>query len=401
MSKIKEFFISSFNNFKWEKIDGGYKSSLILSDDVIDDINSIFKGYFDFPDIYIDGAYSEFSEARLFLGRNVDLVYQSNVLESIPFEVYFSWDEFMSYRPNLLNVPEEFIILDTGVSYPEDVRSGKLDNYLKISNFLKILLKMSDHDERMGSDVLSKVIFLHRIRLEIPIYPQCISLDFPLDGISIVDSLLVDESHIEQKRSIFKEVIFGMLINIEIEKRFSYLLENFGEFSTRINENYQLFVSEFSFDKVRIEYEEHKRKYVSSLNDVFSAVQTKMLGIPVALVVVSSNVSKIVDGATFWSNIFLFFSVLAYGVMMIFLLQNQKHTLTSIKTEYTSHMNRLKNQFFEQYEKIESIKTELDQRYRYQSKSICFFYVALAVLFLSVFVFFMWSLPWQYILLGY
>ena len=192
--------------------------------------------------------------------------------------------------------------------------------------------------------------------------------------------------------------MYSVLVNISKTDRLVYLINNFGEFSKRLNENYQLFVSEFSFDEVRKEYEENKRDYFSKLNDIFTSVQTKMLGIPISLGIASFKMSSIVDDISFWTNFLLLLSIVIYSVMMVMLIKNQKHTLESIKNEYKSQMARLKHQYAEQYENIKNIEKELNTRYSFQKTCLNGFYVMTASLFVLVIALFFWNLPWKLIL---
>ena len=186
-----------------------------------------------------------------------------------------------------------------------------------------------------------------------------------------------------------------MLSGIQKNARLTYLLTNFGEFSKRLSENYHLFVSEFSFDEVRKEYEESKREYLTKLNDIFSSVQTKMLGIPVSLAVASIKISPIIDANSFWSNLLLFTAVWVYSYMMFSLIKNQTHTLSSVRDEYQSQMNRLKHQYSEQYEIIKHIEHDLDKRHDFQFQSLVRFRRMIMGLLIFVSLLFLYSVPWN------
>ncbi|MCA6061818.1 hypothetical protein HUF18_18705 [Thalassolituus sp. ST750PaO-4] len=380
--------------------DDEFFSDSVTTDSMVEDAKNLIALGLDEVYWVECGVYYEVSQWKS-LGENVRLVLKKECLERLSVNLYSSWSEFISYKPNLNRIPDNFYVLEDDSFYPSSPLSKKVDNYIKMVSFISLLVSSSDYSEYVGVGVIGKVVFLNRYKLELPVVVGGSDIEFGLDGVSIIDSMLSDGSHKEQKESILKEALCGLLINVTPDERFSYLMKNFGEFSKRFNENYQLFVSEFSFDKVRVEYEESKREYFTKLNEVFSNIQMKMLGVPVALAVSGVNISKIVDGATFWANTFLLISVVVYGVMMVYLLESQKHTLDSIKSEYDSQMFRMKNQYFDQYESISSLYRDLDERYGYQKKCIVGFYVILSVLFIVVSLFFIWSLPWKFMLLGY
>ena len=66
-----------------------------------------------------------------------------------------------------------------------------------------------------------------------------------------------------------------------------------------------------------------------------------MLGVPIALAMVSFKLSGTIDHSSLWANAMLLLAVIVYITLMIALIKNQKHSLNAIKAEYESHMARL------------------------------------------------------------
>ena len=313
-------------------------------------------------------------------------------------QIYESLDDLLAIRSNRYESPDSFYLMDSGYMFPQDKPEGLVSHYFEWLKVVSILIENSDHVDKY-SNVISSLVFLHKNRFDLLISYSAADLGEALDGVSIVVDLFDSTEHEKQKSSILKEVLSGMLSEVSKEERLSFLLRSFGEFSKRISENYYYFVSDFSFDEVRLEYEEGKREYLTKLNDVFSAVQTKMLGIPISLALASLKMSALVDDITFWTNFMLLLAVLIYSVMMFMLIRNQRDTLSSIKFEYDSHMSRLQHQFSNQYDEIIKIKGDLDRRYSYQDSCLDWFNVMTITLLALVIVLFMWNLPWVEILL--
>lgn len=315
-----------------------------------------------------------------------------------PQGIFQSWKEFLDFKPNLIKCPDNFYLLDDRLTYPTDVIEGELKHYLGVVKLVELLIEHADHTEHLSDVVVDKVTYLHKARIDIQLQYGKDDLVDSLDGITAIYAYFGDNSHKEQKVSILKEALFGLGIANNTEKKLSYLIQNFGEFSKRFIENYNLFVSEFSFDEVRKEYEEKKRDYFIKLDEIFSSVQSKMLGIPISLALASFKLSTIVDEKSFWANLFLSISIIVYSAMMIMLIKNQKHSLKALKSEFTSQMNRLKHQYSEQYEKIQDMITDLDNRHDYQKSCLNWFYVMCCTLFIIVIALFLWHLPWKLIL---
>ncbi|MCL1127946.1 hypothetical protein [Shewanella surugensis] len=333
--------------FSFDKNDEGYEFLVTISSNTIVQLTDCIDSGIPISSFFLNEMYIELPDLFANIGNMVKVQLSSEELKKKNLSIFNEWADFLSFKPNLLYPPESFIILQEGIVFPSGSIEGKLKHFFDISSFLHLLNDNADHSTKVTSKVIDELVFLHKSRLDIPIILTTDSLNEALDGYSIVDSLFKDDSHKEQKISIFKEVMYGLLINIPVKDRLNYLLLNFGEFSKRFNENYQLFVSEFSFDDVRKEYEENKRDYLTKLNDIFSSVQTKMLGIPISLAIASFKMSSVVDGISFWTNFLLAISITIYSIMMFMLIANQKHTLSAVKSEYQSQMTRLKHQYSE------------------------------------------------------
>lgn len=384
--------------FSFAKSEDGYEFSVTISPNTITQLTDCIDNGIPISAFLLNGMYIELADLSSNIGSTVKIQLLSVELKQKNLCIFNEWSDFLSFKPNLLHPPENFIILQEEIVHPSNSTDVKLKHFFDISNFLHLLNDNADHSTKVTSKVIDELVFLHKSRLDIPIILSIDCLNDALDGYSIVDSLFKDDSHTEQKASIFKEVMYGLLINIPVKERLGYLLLNFGEFSKRFNENYQLFVSEFSFDDVRKEYEENKRDYLTKLNDIFSSVQTKMLGIPISLAIASLKISSIVDGISFWTNFLLAISISIYSIMMFMLITNQKHTLSAVKSEYESQMARLKHQYSEQYKSIKKIQKELDTRHDFQKSCLNWFYVMSAALFILILALFTWNLPWKLIL---
>lgn len=351
-----------------------------------------------FASFYIDDLFVEFDEMKSKIGSEAQTRLLTEKLKEEGLKVYWDWDKLFAFKQNITLVPNNFLVLSDNTIYPNDQGdSSKVKHYQGVCKIIKLLASRADYKLDLTNTVSEEIIFLHKCRIEIPVNYTASVLEEGLDGISIVNALFEDVSHKEQKTSILKEVIYSLLSNISKAERLQYLLSHFGVFSKRLNENYQLFVSEFSFDEVRKEYEESKRDYFTKLNDVFSSVQTKMLGIPISLALASLKMSSIVNDISFWTNFLLALSVVIYSIMMFMLIKNQKHTLNAVKNDYESQMTRLKHQYSEQYEQIKDIQEDLNKRYDFQKNCLNCFYVMTVCLFILVLILFFLklNLPWK------
>lgn len=167
-----------------------------------------------------------------------------------------------------------------------------------------------------------------------------------------------------------------------------YLVTHFGEFSSQVIENYDLYVSEFSFDDVRLEYQEKKREYMLKINEVFSSIQTKALGIPISLALVATRLSTSkTDSLTDTTNSLLFIAALMYSLMMVLLILNQKHSLKSIETEYKGQIKRLKKEYPDQHGNIVLEFKDLDGRCCTQRVQLNLFLIMIVILMMVSYIY--------------
>lgn len=77
-----------------------------------------------------------------------------------------------------------------------------------------------------------------------------------------------------------------------------------SEFYSKYVDGYRLFVSNFSYDKVISELELAKVEYTGKIHKAFTDIQNQILGIPVATVVVATQMKSAPQiGYEFWVNI--------------------------------------------------------------------------------------------------
>lgn len=299
--------------------------------------------------------------------------------------IYKDWTDFLRFQVNRTICPEFFLILSDDLFYDggKVKNNSILNHYNEVCKLIFLLVDTADHREGDFSLGIESVVYLHKSKLYIPTTYKLESLDESLDGISVLLANFKDELHREHKVSILKEVLSSLLGNVPEAGRFAYLLKHFGEFSTRFTENYQLFVSEFSFDSVRVEYEEKKRDYIIKLNDVLASIQTKMLGIPVSLAFLSLKAERVKANEIIGTGHYaLLAGVVIYCLMMFFMIVNQQHTLKHVKDEYTSLINRLKYKHPKQHDKIEKVVVLLNNRALFLEITLYFFHVLTAALLL-------------------
>ncbi len=352
----------------------------------MDSFNSIFS--FDYSCIK-DGYDISIEWEKVYLkeGEIITISLFESDLNDAGLVVFEDWTSFFERQDYLFSIPDNFLILEESRIFPGDGNNETFRRYQDFNKLLKLLDSNADYVQKKSTVVVDEYIFLHRGRLLLPFVTCEKWKEQEINGLGILLSLFDESSHSEQKKSIFKEALYSFLMNVSEGSRFIYLVDNFGEFAKRVNENFQLFVSEFSFDAVRLEYEEKKREYLVKLNNVLSSVQSKMLGIPVSLAVTALNLGGMNKIQISASTLLLKVAIVIYGFFIFIMLANTNSTLNSIKTEYKGLMNRLEYAYPNESESIEEAKKELNSRLIFQKGILVFFAILAAVMISLTFIF--------------
>ncbi|PTP34449.1 hypothetical protein [Vibrio splendidus] len=346
----------------------------------------------------IDGEIFKLDDIEV--GNTYNIEFEPVLLREEGVSIYRSWEEFFSFPMNLYHSPEAFYIhseQDIYLGCDNDLQKT-VKCYIDTLSLISCLSDCSDHQEE-SSDQHQNVIFLHKARLEIECKYSLEDIEHGLDGITSIVTWLDQKTHSDQRKAIFKAALYDNLKSVKKADRFKYLISHFGVFSTQVIEDYSLYVSEFSFDDVRLEYQEKKREYLTKINDTFSAIQTKALGIPVSIALVALRLSSHTQQTTMSiaTDFLLYSAACIYGLMMLLLIFNQKHSLKSIKHEYKGQITRLKKEYPTQHELIKKEFKELDNRHFFQQCQLNIF-ALLTIVFIYLVDHYLDFELWTYIL---
>lgn len=253
----------------------------------------------------------------------------------VPKHAYQDWDDLFSNQDNRLEIPDCFMIInDRYCIYSHDDNHPFVNSYRTIVNLIGYLKDVADHENSETS-----LVYLGHSKLTIDIiYNKKTLENLNSFGFDVFTETMHHQEHAKQKKYILKEVLFNMLLQIAERERFNSLLDRLQEFLMHCEHGYRLFVTSFSFDNVRREYEEKYRDYNSKLNSSINDVATKALATPVTLLFSISNISAT---STAVSNYSIAVSSILVSTLMLFLVKSNSDNLQAIEDEYTSIFKRL------------------------------------------------------------
>jgi hypothetical protein len=288
---------------------------------------------------------------------------QRKVEVEVPRTFFWSLDELVSTGERRTSPPATFYLADIDYLYDGSQTNvpAPLRHYLEATQFYALLGKAADHIGGVGST--KTLVFLQTEKLEIvPEYSVDDLAELQQVTVFKTDFILT-ETHKEQKATIVRTVLMDMFKR-QARVRFAELLWRFSEFMEKLDSSYQLYVSEFSFQKVKAEIEKEKLDATTKLNKVFSDIQSQLLAVPAALILVGGQMEN--RGGWESKNVAIWLGCLVFAIMMTLLVRNQRHTLNAVKQEIDQQWQQIKGKYHSVADRFEASYTQLDRRYRHQ-----------------------------------
>lgn len=240
--------------------------------------------------------------------------------------------------------PLHFYLFDDGVANSDMVGEKHiLARYRAVLSFIQTLKQASAFLDADGPSL----IFISDGKFEIAIdYDENDVADLSLEDMEGINLLLPDGTHADQCGAIMAESVVEMTKHLASYKRFKYLLGHLADFKKRYEDGYKLYVSGFSYERVRDQIEAARVDYTGKIHKVFADIQNQLLSIPVATIIVATQMkdAKAV-GYEFWLNTAVLVGCWVFAVLMIFLLHNQAHTLDVLRDEIARQKRQLSNDF--------------------------------------------------------
>jgi len=254
-----------------------------------------------------------------------------------------SWSQLLEYNQNLTKPPRLIYLHDSNEIIDADSDDAKYNTLHQIAWVLEQLKENADYPT--GSDY----VFLHHQKVEIPLNCDESILNHSIEPLNL-KLILEDEHHKSAKKSLFKSVICEMLGETKKELRFKKLISEFDVFTTRFALAFHSYVTDYSFDKIRKEFEEKRTEYIQKVNNAFQDIASKLIVMPAPLWLALSqsasiNLSNGLNYIQLYKNITILVLTVAVSILLGIMIWGQFKVLNSIKVEYENLFARLQSEF--------------------------------------------------------
>lgn len=241
-----------------------------------------------------------------------------------------SFDDVLQFRKGKIQ-KSRFYLIENAWYSEDDNGPAIVDKYLSVLKLVELLGLVAAYLDKDTQEL----VFVNNGKFILPV--QYVTNDIEQinqDSLSKLLSFFESPIHKEQKLRILEKVICQKYKKTTEEHRFAKLLNELSDIFKQLDEGYAIFASDFSYEKVVDQLEVTKLEELAKINKIFSDIQNQILGIPVATVIVATQLKSTREiNDLFWINTAVLIGVWIFVVLIDLVLRNQKHTLNSVKYE--------------------------------------------------------------------
>jgi hypothetical protein len=281
----------------------------------------------------VDGNVLDLEEVSI--GSAIDLELVQHTLQG--FGYYHDFQSFIN--ANEYQSPQEFYIRILNFEYPSTNIDTKVRGYFAAINLIESLspLTLFQSDDTVTTIYLMQDKYAVALPL---IYGESLfSGKQPnLDKISQFVSEL--SGHSERRKIYTKELIDFLNIEPESDLRFIYLFLNFDSFYQKCEAAYAFFLSDFSYNKLKLELESAILDYSKNIRTIINDAQTKLIAIPAAFLVASSQLN--LEKSISLKNILIVFSSFVFSTLIEVFIRNQESAVKIFKDNIITYKTSFK-----------------------------------------------------------
>lgn len=243
---------------------------------------------------------------------------------------------------NLHLLPENFALLDTGFKTWEPVEQCHQPALIAASRLVKKLENDSIFEVSGNRFALmtydNKVYLTHSVSSEVVVRTaKVVEI-----GLARLEQFFSDVLHSNEKKRILRNALISSLKSCDESTRLSHLLAHCDEIFENAQQNYELFISNFSFQNDLDKLNEQKRDFSVKLNGLLIGIQGKLLAIPVSTILATTQLKDTGDENYITINCAVMASSVIFLVIIFWLIRSQMVAINAIKHEIVQKERRFR-----------------------------------------------------------
>lgn len=279
-------------------------------------------------------------------------------------------DDLLSEPENRIRTKSRFLVLETKESsddaLDEKTEVGRYRLVVNLVQSLKDVAGFLDAHEQ-------NLVFISSGRFDLPVIFSAADLEkMNVDEVRALINLIPSDTHKKQCAAILGTAIVDLVRAQPAASRFAYVLSHAKELRAAYEQGYRMYAAGFSYEKLKDTVEAARVEYVGKIHKVLSDIQNQLLGIPVATIVVATQMKEAKGFKTeFFVNSAVLLGCGVFVALTLLLIWNQMQTLSVLKGE----ISRQKRQMEREYAAVAGMLAEtfdsLDARARTQKVVLC------------------------------
>lgn len=291
----------------------------------------------------------------------------------ISFEPRVGWaavapnlDEFLKQPGNRVRARPRFLVLDTKSSSDDgsELQSeiGRYHLAVKLVKSFKEVAGFLDLDDQ-------SLVFISNGRFDVPVNYTAADLSkMDVDEVQALTTLIPTDTHKKQCAGILATAIVDLVRAQPPSARFPFLLGHAKELRAAYDQGYKMYAAGFSYEKLKDTVETARVEYVGKIHKVLSDIQNQLLGIPVATIIVATQLKEDKGGGTeLFINTAILLGAWVFAALTLLLIRNQQHTLKVLKDEISRQKRQLLKEYAPVAEMLSGTFKTLESRARTQT----------------------------------
>jgi hypothetical protein len=254
---------------------------------------------------------------------------------------------------------DNYYLIDEGFSSADQPALVVVNKYRQVLRLITLLAESAHYLDSAKEEM----IFYKDGRFVVPIVygeKEVNVLNFSVfEGL---ERFVLDPYHKEQKIKMLGENLIEMLTLVPVKERFSCLISNLDDLYRRLQAGYNLFASDYTYEKAVAEVHAFKVDAVTKIHKAITDIQAQVLGIPIATFIALSQLKKTNSlNVQFAANATILVGVFVFCFLLIGFLVNQRATLKTIEDEvlrqrkvFEKRFEESKIAYFDEFASIEN-----------------------------------------------
>lgn len=219
-------------------------------------------------------------------------------------------------------------------------------------------------------EVQRELVYIGTDKVVVPV--QFASADLPAslhEQSARLNCIFDDALHADEKSGLLSSAVVDLVAGQRLAQRFPFLVANLDRVCEEVEKGYRLFASSFSYSKIRNEVETARLDYVNNIHKTIVDVQGQLLGIPIATIVVASQLKPSSDcGVAFWTNTAVLLGAWIFVALLGLAITNQWHTLSALASDVRGQRTRLTKDYAAVSDQFDGVFGGLQRRIRWHRK---------------------------------